>query len=88
MVFLLIQLSVIALVFVLPQVDLLDTAFQNDSEPLAIHALAVASPLVLITAVAMGWILCLELNRPYVYSLEALRSPATSSLSTASPLRC
>lgn len=87
-VFLLIQLSVITVVFVLPQVDLLDTAFQNNSEPLTIQALAVASPLVLIAAAIVGWMLYLEFHKPYFYSSEVLLSSGTSSVSTASPRRC
>lgn len=86
--FLLIQLSVIALVLVLPQVDLLDGAFQNDSEPLTIHALAVACPLVLIAAAMVGWISYLDSHKPFLYSLEVLLSLATSSVSALTPLRC
>lgn len=88
MLFLLIQLSVITLVLVLPQVDLLDTAFQNDSEPFAIHAFAVTSPLVLVAAVVAGWMLCLELHGTHHEVLEVLLLSATSSVSNASPLRC
>lgn len=86
-VLLLMQLSVITLVLVLPQVDLLDTAFQNDSEPLAVHALAVAAPLVLSTAAIAGWMPRLEFHKPYRSSAD-LPSSATTSESATSPLRC
>lgn len=54
LIFWLIQLSVITVMFVLPQVDLLDTAFQNDSGPLAIHAFALTSPFGVVTGVMAG----------------------------------
>jgi hypothetical protein len=45
-------LSVILLILVLPQVDLLDTAFQRDSSPVTIHSQATAAPVVLTATVA------------------------------------
>jgi hypothetical protein len=76
---LLIQLSVITLVLILPQVDLLDAAFQNDSEPLAIHAFAVVSPLVLIASVIMAWMFYLELHKPNHEPSEVLLCLNTNS---------
>jgi hypothetical protein len=52
LVLLLTQLFVITLVQVRPQVDLPDTAFQGDSEPLAVHAIAVSSPLGIVPMTA------------------------------------
>jgi hypothetical protein len=43
-------LAVITLVLVLPQVDLLDTAFQRNTSPLALRARVTSVPLVLISA--------------------------------------
>ena len=85
--FLLIQLFVITLVFVLPQVDLLDTAFQNDSEPLTIHALTITSPLVIACA-AVGWIIFVGFHSSAHDSFEVLFSSVTCLVSAVSPLRC
>ena len=45
-------LSVILLILVLPQVDLLDTAFQRDSAPTTIHSQATSAPILLTATVA------------------------------------
>jgi hypothetical protein len=45
-------LSVILLILVLPQVDLLDTAFQRDSAPTTIHSQATAARIILTANVA------------------------------------
>jgi hypothetical protein len=56
-------LTVIVLVLVLPQVDLLDTAFHNGTAPIVIHALVTAKPafrmlpglfIVLLSATGVG----------------------------------
>src|SRR6476660_8014204 len=39
-------LTVIVLVLVLPQVDLLDTAFHNGTAPIAVHARGTAKPVL------------------------------------------
>jgi hypothetical protein len=44
-------LSLIVLILVLPQVDLLDTAFQRDSAPTSIHSQATAAPILLTASV-------------------------------------
>ncbi len=56
-VFLLSMLLLILLIQILPQVDLPATAFRRNSEPLAIHATLVSSPLVLISTSAMHAVL-------------------------------
>ena len=43
-------LAIIALILILPQVDLLDTAFQRNTSPLALRARGTFPPLVLIPA--------------------------------------
>jgi hypothetical protein len=44
--------TVILLVLVLPQVDLLDTAFQRGTSPVTLHSQATATPIVLTASVA------------------------------------
>jgi len=46
-------LLVITLIQILPQVDLPDTAFQEDSAPVAIHARATSPPLVLASGIIL-----------------------------------
>lgn len=82
------QLSVIALVLVLPQVDLLDTAFQNNSEPLTIHAIAVVSPLGPISVAVVALVFALGFRSLHHFTLKVLFSEIPSLASAASPLRC
>ena len=45
-------LSVVVLILVLPQVDLLDTAFQRESAPVSLHSQATTAPIVVTASVA------------------------------------
>jgi hypothetical protein len=86
LVLLLTQLFDITLVQVLPQVDLPDTAFQGDSEPLAVHAIAVTSPLGIVPVTAS--VLCFGSNDIHHHLLEINSSAPAILTDDSSPIRC
>jgi hypothetical protein len=48
-------LAVIALILILPQVDLLDTAFQRSTSPLAIRATSISAPQASIAGIILNF---------------------------------
>lgn len=87
-IFLLSQLFMIALVQVLPQVDLPDTAFRDRSDPIAIHSISSAFPLVLIALSPGSQIFSHQFQGPNRDPLPTPYSPALLWGETACPLRC
>ncbi len=52
-------LLVIFLVLILPQVDLLDTAFHLGTAPIVVHSIATARPFFQTLSVLVAFVLCL-----------------------------
>jgi hypothetical protein len=71
-------LTVILLVLVLPQVDLLDTAFQRGTSPVTVHSEATAAPIVLKAGVAANSLVS-------VRSWEALKVESAHPSGSAAP---
>jgi len=86
LVLLLAQLFVITLVQVLPQVDLPDTAFQDNSEPLAIHDITLSSPLGIVPLPAS--VLCLGAQARDQDPLRIESSGPAILTDDSSPIRC
>jgi hypothetical protein len=81
-------LGVILLVQVLPQVDLPDTAFQGNTEPLSIYALSVAAPAVLIFGCGPQFPLAAD-HLPWTAPATGAAYPATDLLELLDrSLRC
>jgi hypothetical protein len=87
-IFLLSQLFLIALVQVLPQIDLPDTAFRDRSDPIAIHSISSACPLVLIAVSPVRQIFSHQFQGSYRDPLSKPYSPAFLWVEAACPLRC
>jgi len=49
-------LTIIVLVHVLPQVDLLDTAFHGNTAPLVVHALGTVAPLLMNFSLTLHYV--------------------------------
>jgi hypothetical protein len=86
LILLLAQLFVITLVQVLPQVDLPDTAFQGDSEPLAIHDITVSSPLGIVPLPAS--VLCFRAQGQDQDPVPIESSAPAILTDDSSPIRC
>lgn len=82
-------LAVMVLIVVLPDVDLLDTAFHRNTSPLGIHARYTSAQAATFVVSNLGGNVALPLSRPFAYHGEFAVEPTHGLLTILdSSLRC
>jgi hypothetical protein len=81
-------LFVVVMIHVLPQTDLLDTAFHENTAPLVVHAQANAAPVVLALSTPASLVLTPGDSYPWVHQERLDRALPESPQLLTDSLRC